>query len=159
MHIINLRDIPESASASPKGTYASSVKDVSVALGRHPESLDLLKRHPFDVQICTIPPGKARCPYHAHSAQWEYFQVLAGSGAVRHHSGITPIELGDTFLCRPDEPHQLLNNGTEPLVLIIVADNPLGESCYYPDSKKWSIEGPRHRIVRSEPVDYFEGEE
>ena len=159
MKIINLSEIPESSSTSPKGTFSRTVKDVSVAHGREPDSLDLLKRHPFDIQICTIPPGTSRCPYHAHSAQWEYFQVLSGNGSVRHEGGVSRVGPGDTFLCRPDEPHQLSNAGTAPFVLLIVADNPIGETCYYPDSKKWCIEGTRHRIVRSEPLDYFDGEE
>jgi hypothetical protein len=44
-------------------------------------------------------------------------------------------------------------------VLYVVADNPIGESYYYPDSKKWGVNSPERRIVRSEPLDYFDGEE
>jgi hypothetical protein len=44
-------------------------------------------------------------------------------------------------------------------VLYIVADNPIGESCHYPDSGKWMVRSPERRLLRSEPLDYFDGEE
>jgi hypothetical protein len=62
MKKINIRDVTESASASPKGKFARTNKDISIALGRKPDSTDLSERHPFDVQICRIPSGKSRCP-------------------------------------------------------------------------------------------------
>lgn len=78
---------------------------------------------------------------------------------VRHRDGTTTIEAGDAFLFKPGEPHQLINNGTQDLVLYLVADNPLGEACYYPDSGKWSVPIPERRLIRSEPLDYDDGEE
>jgi uncharacterized cupin superfamily protein len=159
MKKVNIRDIPSSAKTSPKGKFSRSNTDVSVALGRKPRSLDLNERHPFDVQICSIPSGMSRCPYHSHTAQWEFFHVLSGSGTVRHKDGLTKIVKDDAFLFAPEEPHQLINDGPEDLVLYIIADNPIGESCFYPDSKKWSIESPGGAIVRSDPLDYYDGEE
>jgi uncharacterized cupin superfamily protein len=156
---INTETLPESSSTSPNGKYSRANRDVSIALGRKPDSTDLQERHPFDVQICRIPPGKSRCPFHLHSAQWEFFHVLSGTGSVRHRDGLTPITRGDAFLFRPREPHQLINDGTEDLILYIVADNPIGEACYYPDSDKWSIEVPDGPILRSKSLDYFDGEE
>jgi mannose-6-phosphate isomerase-like protein (cupin superfamily) len=156
---VNVRAIPESFSMSPKGRYARGNKDVSVALGRNPDSSDLRERLPFDVQICRIPAGKRRCPYHLHTSQFEYFQVLSGSGTVRHKRGETKVEPGDAFQFAPGEPHQLSNDGMEDFVVLIVADNPLSEACYYPDSDKWLIEAPGGPILKSPPVDYFEGEE
>ena len=47
----------------------------------------------------------------------------------------------------------------EDLVLYIVADNPFGESCHYPDSGKWMVRSPERRLLRSEALDYFDGEE
>ncbi len=159
MKKINIRDIPPSTKASPKGKFSRTVTDVSVALGRKPDSADLNERHPFDVQICRIPPGVSRCPYHLHTAQWEFYHVISGSGAVRHKDGVTKVGRDDAFLFAPEEPHQLINDGVEDLVLYIVADNPAGESCYYPDSKKWSIDSSSGQIVRSDALDYFDGEE
>ncbi len=156
---VNTDRLPESSSSSPRGKFSRSNKDVSIALGRNPDSTNLSERHPFDVQICRIPPGKCRCPFHLHSAQWEFFHVLSGAGLVRHQHGLTKIEQGDAFLFRPREPHQLINDGTEDLVLYVVADNPVGEACYYPDSDKWLIELPDGPILRSKSIDYFDGEE
>ena len=48
---------------------------------------------------------------------------------------------------------------TEELILYVVADNPIGESVYYPDSRKWGVRSPERRILRSEPLDYYDGEE
>jgi uncharacterized cupin superfamily protein len=72
---------------------------------------------------------------------------------------LTPLEPGDAFLFEPGQPHQLLSDPAEDLVLYIVADNPIGESCHYPDSGKWMVRSPERRLLRSEPLDYFDGEE
>ena len=159
---VNTNNMDELIWASPKGKFAGAGKQVSEALGRKPLSTDLKERHPFDIEICRIPPGKIPYPYHSHSAQWEFYHVISGKGLVRHKDGTTPIEPGDAFIFPPDEPHQLLNPASESgqdLVLYVVADNPIGESGYYPDSKKWVVRSPERRLMRSDPLDYFDGEE
>jgi uncharacterized cupin superfamily protein len=85
--------------------------------------------------------------------------VISGKGVVRHKEGTTAVEAGDAFIFKPGEPHQLTNDGAEDLILYIVADNPVGESCHYPDSGKWLVRSPASQLVRSEPLDYFDGEE
>jgi len=35
------------------------------------------------------------------------------------------------------------------LVLFVVADNPIGETCFYPDSDKLSVPLPKHHITNS----------
>jgi mannose-6-phosphate isomerase-like protein (cupin superfamily) len=85
--------------------------------------------------------------------------VISGSGQIRHEGGLTTIERDDCFIFGPGEPHQLINNGEETLVFYIVADNPIGESCYYPDSKKWLVRSPSRTLIRSEALDYLDGEE
>ncbi len=40
-----------------------------------------------------------------------------------------------------------------------IADNPIGESWYYPDSKKYGVREPERTFIRGEPLDYFDGEE
>lgn len=159
MKKVNTREVKEETWTSPKGKFASNDREISRALGRVPTSTDLNLRHPFDVEICRIPPGKAVCPYHSHSAQWEFYHVIEGSGQVRDESGLTDIEPGDAFLFRPDEPHQIINHSQADLILYLVADNPLGETCYYPDSKKWLVRSPERRLLRSEPLEYLDGEE
>lgn len=158
MHKVNIEDIEEESWSSPKGHFASMGKGISVALGRQPFSSDMKLRHPFDVSLARVPAGKKLCPYHSHSAQWELYYVLSGDGLVRHKDGETAIATGDAFLFQPDEPHQLIAGSTD-LVYFIVADNPIGESAYYPDSKKWVVRSPERRLIRGEPLDYFDGEE
>jgi uncharacterized cupin superfamily protein len=159
MRKVNTQNIAEVTWSSPKGKFAGAGLEISEELGRRPQSTDLNERHPFDVEITRIPPGKTNCPYHSHSAQWEFYHVISGKGTVRHKDGTTPIELGDAFLFKPGEPHQLINDGTQDLVLYVVADNPIGESCHYPDSGKWLVRSPESRLIRSEGLEYYDGEE
>jgi len=144
--------------SSPKGKFAGAGKEISEELGRKPQSTDLMERHPFDVEMVRISPGQTPYPFHSHSAQWEFYHVISGHGSVRHKDGTTAIQSGDAFIFQPGEPHQLTNDGTQDLVLYVVADNPIGESTYYPDSKKWSVRSPERRNLRSEPLDYYDGE-
>lgn len=159
MHKVNTNTIEEFSWSSPKGKFAGAGKQVSEELGRKPASTDLMDRHPFDVEILRIPPGKTPYPYHSHSAQWEFYHVISGKGLVRHQDGKTDIEPGDAFIFKPGEPHQLVNSGSADMILYIVADNPLGESCHYPDSNKWLVRSPERRFIRSEPLNYYDGEE
>ncbi len=145
---------------SPKKTFASADIELSLALGLNLDGTDLKQRHPFDVTICRVPPGRAACPYHAHAAQWEFYHVISGSGLVRDASGLTPIAPGDAFIFRPGEAHQIRNESADDLVLYVVADNPAADSCHYPDSQKWLIRSPMgDPVIRSQSVPYLDGEE
>ena len=106
-----------------------------------------------------MPPSKYKVVYHSHSAQWEFYHIVSGSGQVRHDDGITSIEAGDAFLFKPGEAHQLFNRGDTDLIFYIIADNPVGESTHYPDSNKFSVRSPERRNLRSENLDYWDGEE
>ncbi|GAC1614052.1 MAG: hypothetical protein NVS9B12_15010 [Vulcanimicrobiaceae bacterium] len=159
MRKINVHDITELTWSSPKGKFAGAGKQVSEALGRNPASSDFMERHPFDVEIMRLTPGQTPYPYHSHSAQWEFYHVISGKGEVRHALGVTPIETGDAFIFKPREAHVLRNVGSDDLVVYVIADNPLGESTYYPDSEKWGVGNPNRRLIRSESRDSFDGEE
>jgi uncharacterized cupin superfamily protein len=162
MRKVNLNEIKEEAWQSPGGKYAASFKGISEALGRDPGSLDLSKRHPFDLEWNRVPPGKCSFPYHAHSAQWELYLVISGKGSVRHKDGTTQVVPGDAFFFGPDEPHQLSNSGQEDLMYYVIADNPIGESAYYPDSGKWKVNkssATDRVVVKGKETDYFDGEE
>jgi uncharacterized cupin superfamily protein len=159
MRKINTKDIAEFSWCSPKGKFVGSGQEISEELGRKPHSADLRERHPFDVEICRIPPGKSPYPYHSHSAQWEFYHVISGTGSVRHANGTSAIETGDAFLFEPGQPHQLINDGSEDLVLYVVADNPFGESNYFPESRKWIVRSPERRVIRSDALDDWDGED
>ena len=159
MRKINTKDIAELTWSSPKGKFVGAGKEISESLGRKPASTDLRERHPFDVEILRIPAGKTPYPFHSHSAQWEFYHVISGTGLVRHKDGTMPIEAGDAFIFEPGEPHQFINDSAADLVVYVVADNPIGESCHYPDSRKWFVRSPERKLIRSEGLDYFDGEE
>lgn len=159
MKIVNLQGIPAETSTSPKGVYGGAFQGLSLALGRKETSTDLNERHPFDVEITRIPAGKKRCPFHSHSAQWEFYHVTGGRGFARHVDGEVEVSTGDTFIFKPGEPHQLRAADDEDLTFLIVADNPIGESCHYPDSDKWLVRSPDRRLIRNDALDYYDGEE
>jgi len=100
MRKINVKDVPEQERKSPKGKFGRFTKNISVSLGREPESLDLSKRHPFDLALVRIPKGKALCPYHAHAAESELYLVVSGKGSIRHKTGSTIVTTGDAFFFR-----------------------------------------------------------
>src|SRR5258708_27266737 len=97
MRKINLKDVPEQEQKSPKGKFGRVSKNISVALGREPESLDLAKRHPFDLALVRIPKGKSLCPYHSHSAESELYLVVSGKGSIRDKDGSTNVTAGGAF--------------------------------------------------------------
>jgi len=166
MRKVNLKDIPEQGRKSPKGKFGRMTKNISIALGRQPDSLDLAKRHPFDLALVRIPKGKTLCPYHAHAAESELYLVVSGRGNVRDKDGIAEVVAGDAFFFQPGEAHQLSNAGDEDFVYYVIADNPrsggtTGDSCYYPDSGKWAVtrDATEEVIVKGTEADYFDGEE
>ncbi|SRR6266404_474949 len=166
MRKVNLKDVPEQERKSPKGKFGRVSKNISVALGRQPESLDLSKRYPFDLALVRIPKGKVYCPYHSHSAESELYLVVSGRGSIRDRDGSTIVTTGDAFVFQPGEAHQISNAGDEDFVYYVIADNPrsggaTGDSCFYPDSGKWVVikEGGEEVCVKGTETDYFDGEE
>jgi uncharacterized cupin superfamily protein len=161
MQKVNVNEIQERKRQSPTGRFGRASKDISIALGRDPESFDLRKRHPFDLALIRIPKGKALCPYHSHSAESELYLVVSGKGGIRDKEGTTMVTAGDVFFFGPGEAHQLTNAGEEDFVYYVIADNPRGDSCYYPDSGKFAVmkEGTNEVIVKGTETDYFDGEE
>lgn len=160
MRKIAIADIREKERRSPSGKFHAYYKEVSIALGRDPESTDRLKQHPFDLSLYRIPPGATRCPYHAHAQESELYLIIAGRAAVRHPAGVTEVAGGEAFFFAPGEAHTLSNPGPDDLVYYVIADNSVGECCYYPDSDKWWVtDGKEIKILKGKAVDYFLGED
>lgn len=162
MNKVNLNELKEWDWKSPGGKYAARFMGISEALGRDPDSLVLTKRHPFDLELTRVPPGKPICLYHSHSAQWEFYLVVSGKGTVRTEEGMTEIIAGDAFVFAPNQAHQMINSGSEDLVYYVIADNPVGDSCYYPDSGKWKVDrrsASDRVVIKGKETDYFDGEE
>ena len=162
MKKVNIKEIKEDPWESPKGKYVVAFTGISEALGRDPSSLDLTKRWPFDLEISRMPPGKSNFPFHAHAAQWEMYLIVSGKGSVRDKDGTTDVVAGDAFIFGPNEPHQITNSGDVDLVYYVIADNPIGESGYYPDSGKWKVNKTSQAdrvVIKGNEADYFDGEE
>jgi uncharacterized cupin superfamily protein len=161
MRKVNLKDVEWVERQSPKGKFGRKSKNISVALGREPDSLDLAKRWPFDLALVSIPTGKSLCPYHSHSAESEHYLVVSGKGKVRDKDGWTEVVAGDAFFFGPGEAHQLANAGEEDFVYYVIADNPRGDTCFYPDSGKFIAikEGGEEVVMKGTEADYFDGEE
>lgn len=161
MQKVNVADVPEQERRSPRGKYHKFVKEISVALGREDKSHDLMKRHAFDLTMVRVAAGKSYCPYHIESAQWEMYLVVSGRGIARDASGTSEVGPGDAFLFKPGEAHQLTAAGAEDFVYYVIADNPLGDTCHYPDSGKWYVRKESNElvVVKGTATDYYDGEE
>lgn len=160
MRKVNLDDIGEGERKSPTGKFHAYFKEVSVALGRDPKSTDRLQQHPFDLSLYRLPPGASRCPYHLHSAESELYLIVSGCAQVRDAQGLTDAGAGDAFFFAPGDAHEIRNAGAEDLCYYVIADNPVGECCYYPDSDKWAVSDGRASDIREgRVVDYYHGEE
>src|SRR5438132_13197861 len=97
MKKVNLAHVPAEQRQSPGGKYAKTIKETSAALGRDPHSLDLAKRHPFDLTLVRIPPGKSYCPYHSHEHESEHYLIISGQGMIRDKDSTSEVETGYAF--------------------------------------------------------------
>lgn len=158
MKHIHLDQIPWGEWSSPGGKFHGLGKGVSEALGAVPNATLAAGGHPFDLELGTFRPGKSGCPFHAHSAQWECYYILSGTGVMRHGRERREVRAGDVMMHPPGNAHQLINTGTTDLRYYLVADNPLTEYCHYPDSDKWGLK-PGGLVFRKQDVDYYLGEE
>jgi len=112
-----------------------------------------------------LPPGKKSFPLHLHHVTEEALFVISGRGAVRTPEGLTPIGPGDYVSFPPGGPaHQLVNDGTEPLVYLGMSATLGVDVVEYPDSGKvasavgtWPDQ-KRFIFRKDSQVDYFDGE-
>jgi uncharacterized cupin superfamily protein len=112
-----------------------------------------------------LPPGKRSFPLHVHHVTEEALFVVSGRGKVRTPEGLTEIGPGDYVSFPPGGPaHQLVNDGTEPLVYVGMAATAGVDVVEYPDSDKVASSvgtgQARKRFVfrRGAQVDYWDGE-
>jgi len=155
---VHVPDMPWESRFSPGGRYGSYFRDLSLAVGGK-RNCDVARGgHPFDVQIRRIPAGKAVCPFHSHSVQWELFVFLSGRAEVRSGDETHEVTAGDAVMQPPGTPHQTHNPGPDDLEIMIITDNPADECCYYPDSDKHASRS-LGKVFRLNEVDYFDGEE
>lgn len=114
-----------------------------------------------------LPPGKRSFPMHAHFVTEEALWVVSGRAKVRTPDGEQEIAAGD-FVSFPagGAAHQLINDGSEPLVYVAMSAGVGADIVEYPDSGKIAcavgVGATRKRHIfraKEEVEDYFEGEE
>ncbi len=105
-------------------------------------------------------PGEHYCPYHWHTAEEEFFVVMAGAPTLRTPRGTFALRTGDViaFPADPNGAHRIWNDdATDALVLMVAKLDP-ADVCFYPDSRKVLVESS-DTLVRDNPqLDYFDGE-
>jgi len=158
MNHVHAFSLPEEEVRSTTGKFHSFSRNVSLALGGIRNGGTWAGGHPFDVQLRRLPAGATICPYHAHFAQWEFFYIQSGTGSARTPDGTFPVRAGDCFIHPPGAAHQLTNTGATDLEVLIVADNPPFDGCYYPDSNKYALRPPG-LFFRLQEAHYLEGED
>ncbi len=158
MKKINLAAVPVEENISPKGRFRLFSQDISAALRAGNGEKTHSTRCPFEVELVRLPPRAVNWPFHAHSAQWEFYMIVSGRGQVRTPTGVVEAREGDCFVHPPGEAHQLTNTGATDMVYYVIADNPASDACHYPDSNKWKVPG-QSKPVRVTSADYYDGEE
>ncbi len=112
-----------------------------------------------------LAPGKKSFPLHAHLVTEEALFVVSGRAKVRTPEGLTEIGPGDYVSFPPGGPaHQLVNDGTEPLVYLGMSAASDVDVVEYPDSKKIASsvgafpKAKRWVFRERDQADYFDGE-
>jgi uncharacterized cupin superfamily protein len=153
MKLVRSSDLPF-ANTIDKGKFLGSRKGLSP-----PEAK-------LSAGLWELPPGKRSFPMHKHHVTEEAMYVISGRAKIRTPDGETAIGPGDYVSFLAGGPaHQLVNDGTEPLVYLAFGVNSAGvDIVEYPDSGKIACSigtGPdrkRFMFRAKDTVDYFEGE-
>ncbi|MGB2984575.1 MAG: cupin domain-containing protein [Phycisphaerae bacterium] len=79
----------------------------------------------FHMRHFEVAPG-GHTPRHSHDYEHEVL-ILSGSGLARSEQGDHPFKDGDVIFVPPNEKHQFVNSGDEPLqfICLIPAPHPL----------------------------------
>ena len=128
--------------------------------------------HVFSHQFLASVEGKAALA--AYLAQQPREALIALASASERDYGPQPsFKLGlgpggalpdlkglrlDYLVFPPGEAHQIINNGSEDLIYIVIADQPQADVIRYPDSGKWLVK-PQRKCFEMTETDYFKGEE
>ena len=107
-----------------------------------------------------LEPGQALCPLHWHTSEEELCVALDGTATVRTTRGEIPLRRGDlvAFPTRSSGAHKIVNEGTEPCTILLVANVDSGDVTFYPDSRKLYVEATGTMVRDNPQLDYFDGE-
>jgi uncharacterized cupin superfamily protein len=121
---------------------------------------DLIGAEKLGYRLEWLPPGKATCPLHWHTAEEELFVIMRGNPILLGPRGRVQLREGDyvAFPTSPEGAHKLVNESSEHCEILMIANTDARDVCSYPDSRKVLVEA-RDLMVRDNPVlDYFDGE-
>ncbi len=76
----------------------------------------------FHMRQIEVQPG-GHTPHHSHDYEHEIL-VLSGSGTARSEQGDRPMATGDVIYVAPNEKHQFVNAGPDPLTFICLIPAP-----------------------------------
>ena len=117
------------------------------------------------VHLTTVQPGHRSTEYHFHHYEEECVYVLSGSGTVVIGEQTQKIGPGDFMGHALDHvAHEMINDGTEPMVYIGMSAPQGVDIVEYPDSDKVSssVGAPpntkRYIFKKGTQVEYFEGD-
>jgi uncharacterized cupin superfamily protein len=152
MKVVRTNDVPWTA-ALTRGKYANRRKELG---GGERLSCGLWE----------LPPGKKSFPLHVHLVTEEALYVISGRAQVRTPEGLTPIGPGDFVAFPAGGPaHQLVNDGTEPLVYVGISAKMGSDVVQYPESGKVAAvvgnspaNAKRWMFRESAQADYFDGD-
>jgi len=85
------------------------------------------------VHLMTVLPGHEASEFHRHLFEEECYYILEGGGELTLGEERFAVGPGD-FIGLPADgkPHVLLNNGSAPLVFLLVRHNLVQDVCDYP---------------------------
>jgi uncharacterized cupin superfamily protein len=156
----------------PNVIHRDEVEPMPMAKGKHKMLLRRLGApagaQMLGANLTEVEPGGISFPFHYHCATEEGLYVLRGSGIARIGNERVRVREGDwiSFPVGPEHPHQMINDGSEPLVYLCVsASAQKVDVVGYPDSKKvaataGTFDKPIHRFIarQGESVDYWDSE-
>ena len=114
--------------------------------------------------VYELPPGQAVCPYHYEYGEEEWMMVLEGRPSVRTPEGTEAVEPFEVvfFPKGPEGAHQVRNDTTEPVRIMMWSTVVHPTATAYPDSGKvgiWTGDKAEDLIAeRTSGVEYFHGE-
>jgi quercetin dioxygenase-like cupin family protein len=77
----------------------------------------------FHMRHFEVAPG-CHTPHHSHDYEHEIL-ILRGEGTAKSEEGDRPFRPGDVIFVPPNEKHQFVNTGTEPLAFICLIPAPM----------------------------------
>lgn len=75
------------------------------------------------LDLYCVAPGQAQTP-HSHADQDKIYYVLEGRGRFRVGADEQTVEAGEAVVARAGVEHGLVNNGSAPLVALVVVTPP-----------------------------------